>query len=151
VVCPRGRVSAAEIQPGGTLGQRHEVEARMAPVPQHRLECPVQRQCVDDEIRLAGRSKRFEAIEAIEELQPRAGIAGGCGVQEDLPAPVRQCPEGPAVPIARRGRTEMGPVGSRTPAGTGIPARRNGPEFVETDHRAACGRLRVELNTCPRV
>src|SRR6185437_1862076 len=39
-----------QVQPGRGCGYRDEVEARMAPIPQHRVHRPVQGQGVDDEM-----------------------------------------------------------------------------------------------------
>ena len=51
-----------EIEPSGGLGQRHEVEAGMATVPQHGVDAPVQREVVYDELGIARRGKALQTI-----------------------------------------------------------------------------------------
>ena len=46
-----------EVEPSRGLGQWHEVEAEMPPVPQHGVDAPAQPPGVDDEIRVARRVK----------------------------------------------------------------------------------------------
>lgn len=66
-----------QIEPGRRFGQGHEVDAGMAPIPEHRLQRPMQRQRVDDEI---GRARWGKRLEPIQELQLRGGITRGCSI-----------------------------------------------------------------------
>ncbi len=53
----------------------------MAPIPQDGFDAPMQRQPICDEIDLARWS---EALYAIEEMQPRGGVARGSQLNEDV-------------------------------------------------------------------
>lgn len=79
-----------EIEPGSGFGQWDELETGVAPVPQHRLHAPVQRQRIDDQIGVAGRSK---ALQPIKKLEPCGGITGSGRLDQDLSPAVRQCTE----------------------------------------------------------
>lgn len=70
----------------------------MAPIPQHRVDAPLQRQAVYPQVGIARWS---EGLHAVEEAQPGGGIAGGGGHHKGCAGPVRQRAERPAVAVAR--------------------------------------------------
>lgn len=76
----------SQLEPGGGLGQWDEVEAGMAPVPQHGVDTPMQWQAIDDEIGVAGRSKAFQPIEKLEPCGSHAAVSRGALVS------IRTCP-----------------------------------------------------------
>lgn len=65
-----------EVEPGRALEQRNEVEAGMPSIPQHRVMTAVDRQSIDDEIRLPCCVEDFQPI---EEGDPGRCVACGDG------------------------------------------------------------------------
>src|SRR5262249_34689914 len=118
-----------QVEPGGALGQRDEVEPRVAPVPQHRPQRPMQWQGIYNQV---GIPRRGEDLKAIEEVEPGGGVAGRGGVQEDCTASMLQRPERPAVAVAGIVGSEMRSVGLLAPTRARVASGRDGTELIET-------------------
>ncbi len=77
-----------------------QVEAGMAPIPEHGGDAPMQREIVHDQIGLQiGLAWRGEGLQTVEEVQPGGGIATGSRLYQDRTRSVSQRPEGPAVAV----------------------------------------------------
>ena len=117
----------------GALGQRNEVKAGMAPVPQHRVHGPVERERINDEIRLA---RWGEALQSVQKVQPGGGIARAGSLDADCAEAMRQRAKRPAGALALIAGMKMGTMGVIAPTGAGIALGRDWTEFIKADHRA---------------
>ncbi len=117
-----------QVEPGGGLGQGHEMEAPVTPVPEHGVDGPVQRQAVDDEVDLTRGDERFQPI---QEVEPGGGVARGRRLEEDRPGAVVERPVGPAVAVAGVVRAGVWPVRGVGPnAARRVAAGRDRPALV---------------------
>src|SRR5207248_3095492 len=91
--------------------------------PEQRLDGPVQRQPVQDQV---GVPDGEELVEAIQEPQPGGGIAPGGGLQQHPTCAMRQGAVGPQVAVAAVVRPEVGAVAGVGPGGAAPSAGSGG-------------------------